>query len=204
MGFTQILNDLSGLFLLHDKYRRTKDKIMQMELEKDLDYLAEKICKYFGLPRSQEFGEEIDSFLSQNRLTIELLDRTRFKLTVFATHELSQPVCPSLEPELNYENVGQQKKGVSEPIVPSEVWEYVEKHISEPLSDKEWIDIQTGFRLLWNYSFGQSVGSDDFKHTVDLYLTSIDNPMDRETMAMVVDKILEYLELIGQYGCENN
>jgi hypothetical protein len=46
---------------------------------------------------------------------------------------------------------------------------------------------------------GQFVGDVDFKVSVNSYLTSIESTMDREKMREVVDKILEYLEIIGQW-----
>jgi hypothetical protein len=76
----------------------------------------------------------------------------------------------------------------------------VVKHLYLPLSDKEFADIETGFRIRWNYSTGQMMGDGDFARAVDQYLTEIESPMDREKMKKVVDLILEYLEEIGQWG----
>jgi hypothetical protein len=85
-------------------------------------------------------------------------------------------------------------------IVIEEVWEYVNSHLEFFLTKKDFEDIETGFRIRWNHSTGQIVGDGDFKRSVEFYMTSIENPMNREKMNQVVDKILEYLEFIGQWG----
>jgi hypothetical protein len=77
---------------------------------------------------------------------------------------------------------------------------YITDHLYEPLTDREFEDIEKGFRLRWNYSAGQMFGDGDFKQSVDQYLTSIESPINRKKTEKVVDLILEYLEEIGQWG----
>ena len=109
-----------------------------------------------------------------------------------------------------YFPIGQQRKLIhlydpgifkrSEPISSEDAYKYVRERISLPLSEKEFFNIESGFKLRWNYSYGQSISSVEFKRTVDQYLTSLESPMDRKKMGQAVDLILEYLELIGQWG----
>jgi len=85
----------------------------------------------------------------------------------------------------------------SEPIVSEDVFEYVTRKLLLPLSQEEFINIEIGFRLHWNYSSRHEV--DDFKFVAAQYLTTMENPMDRKKMEKVIDLILEYLEEIGQW-----
>jgi len=85
------------------------------------------------------------------------------------------------------------------PIESDKVKDYVIKYLYLPLTDQEFLNIETGFGLRWNYSYGQIVGDNDLKRTVDQYLISIESPMDRRKMKKVVDLILEYLEEIGEW-----
>jgi len=96
----------------------------------------------------------------------------------------------------------QRGRSENEPlsIISHEVEDYVRKHLYLPLTDKEFSEIESGFRIRWNYSTDQIVGNGDFARAVDQYLTEIESPMDRGKMKMVVDLILEYLEEIGQWG----
>ncbi|MFH1161543.1 MAG: hypothetical protein V1733_11440 [bacterium] len=84
-----------------------------------------------------------------------------------------------------------------ESIVSEDVFEYIRRNLLPPLSQEEFDNIETGFRLHWNYSTGQEVG--DLKWAVGQYLTTMESPMDRKKMAKIVDLILEYLEGIGQW-----
>ena len=86
------------------------------------------------------------------------------------------------------------------PIESEKVKDYVIKHLYLPMTAQEFTDIETGFGLRWNYSYGQMVGDNDLKRTVDQYLISIESPMDRRKMKKVVDLILEYLEEIGEWS----
>ncbi len=86
------------------------------------------------------------------------------------------------------------------PINLSDASSYIRARLLLTLSEDEFDQIETGFRLRWNYSTGKMVGDGDFKISVDQYLTSIDSPMDRKKMYRVVELFLEYLEWIGQWG----
>jgi len=82
-------------------------------------------------------------------------------------------------------------------------FEYVKSHIYLPLNEPEFCNIETGFRLIWDYAEGQMLGDYDCRRAVDQYLTSIESSIDREKMAKVVDLMLEYQTEIGEWG-ENN
>ena len=84
-----------------------------------------------------------------------------------------------------------------EEIVSADTFEYVKTNLLVPLSQEDFNNIETGFKLHFNYSTAQEV--DEFKWAVGQYLTSIESPMDRKKMERVVDLILEYLEGIGQW-----
>lgn len=86
------------------------------------------------------------------------------------------------------------------PINLSDAYRYISARILLPLSEDEFDQMETGFRLRWNYSTGKMVGDGDFKISVDQYLTSIDSPIDRKKMYRAVELFLEYLEWIGQWG----
>ena len=88
----------------------------------------------------------------------------------------------------------------AEEIVGKEVYKYVKSRMLLPLSDEEFLHIEEGFKLRWNFSTGKMVGDGDFKLAVGQYLVSIDYHMDLKKMRQVVDLILEYLEWIGQWG----
>lgn len=100
----------------------------------------------------------------------------------------------------DWENHLKSTGGKSTPIESENVKDYVIKHLYLPLTDQEFSNIETGFCLRWNYSYGQMVGDGDLKRAVDQYLVSIESPMDRGKMKKVVDLILEYLEEIGEWG----
>jgi len=89
---------------------------------------------------------------------------------------------------------------MAKPINVADAYQYVSARLLLPLSDDEFCNIETGFRLRWNYSTGKMVGDADFRRSVDQYLTSIESPMDRDKMNRAVDLLLEYLEWIGQWG----
>ena len=71
---------------------------------------------------------------------------------------------------------------------------YVLEHLNLPLTDGEFNDIETGFRIRWNYSTGQMVSDKEFEKAVDQYLASIESSIDRNKMKRVVGLILEYME----------
>ena len=85
------------------------------------------------------------------------------------------------------------------PIIPTEVFQYVQDRLPFPLSDEEIVDIENGFVMRWNYSEGQLVGDGDFKSAVAHYLMSINRVYDQEIVWKVVDLMLEYLQKIGQW-----
>ena len=88
----------------------------------------------------------------------------------------------------------------AEPIDSQDAFKYVSQKLFLPLSEEEFLHIETGFRLRWNYATGKMVGDGDFKLAVAQYLTSIDYQMDLKKMRKVVDLVLEYLEWIGQWS----
>lgn len=88
----------------------------------------------------------------------------------------------------------------TEPISTPEAFQYVKQRLLLPLSEQEYLHIETGFRLRWNYSTGKKVGDGDFKRAVGQYLVTIDYPIELRKVNKVVDLIIEYLEWIGQWN----
>lgn len=85
------------------------------------------------------------------------------------------------------------------PIISEEVFRYVQDRLPFPLSEEEIVEIENGFVLRWNYSEGQRMGDLDMKLAVEHYLTSQEKYYDKKLVEKVVDLMLEYLELIGQW-----
>ncbi len=85
------------------------------------------------------------------------------------------------------------------PIISDEVFLYVQDRLPFPLTEEEIIHIENGFVLRWNYSEGQLVGDGDFKLAVENYLVSINQIYDQNVVWKVVDLMLEYLKMIGQW-----
>ena len=83
---------------------------------------------------------------------------------------------------------------------PEIVRQYLADHLEFEMSDREFEDIEVGFRLFWKYGDPQHSGDLDFLHAVNTYLTSVDSTMDREKAEMAVDLILEYLQEIRLWG----
>jgi len=124
--------------------------------------------------------------------------------------EMNDEQVNDLKERFLYFPIGQQRKLIhlydpdifkrSDPVSSEDAFEYVRQRISLPLSGDEFYHIETGFTLRWNYSSNRMIPGGEYKQAVDHYLTSIESPMDRKKMAQAVDLLLEYLELIGQWG----
>ena len=96
----------------------------------------------------------------------------------------------SIKAKREWENHLHSTDETPKPIDSNQVKDYVIKHLYQPLTDQEFTDVESGFCLRWNYSYGQMVGDGDLKRTVDQYLISIESCMDRGKMKKVVDLIL--------------
>ena len=133
--------------------------------------------------------EEIDLEDGDDEILNRSLEKAMQKINELKKPEANEPV----------------KNVINKPpvIANRECYEYVKNHIYVPLDEREFGDIETGFRLIWNHSEGQMLGDNDFKRSVDQYLTSIESPMDRGKMEKVVDLILEYQQEIGEWGNED-
>ena len=192
MNKTQIIKELTDLFVLVEPLKIRNTELEKSSLSPMLSERAEKIYKHFGLTYSPKVGKVLDGFVWQDELTPESLEKIMSALTNIAGECLSEPVID------NPSNDMAQEKQVK-PIVPHEVFEHVKKNLVLPLDETEFSQIEIGIRILWNYSLVESIGDWDFKRSVDQYLTSIESPMDRGKMVKIVDLILEYLEEIGQW-----
>jgi hypothetical protein len=192
MNKTQIIKELTDLFVLVEPLKIRNTELENSSLSSLLSERAEKIFNYFGLTYSLKVGKVLDEFVWQDELTPESLEKFMSTLTDIAGECLSEPVNDNLSNDLA------QEKQVK-PIVPHEVFEYVQKNLLLPLDETEFSQIEIGIRILWNYSLAESIGDWDFKRSVDQYLTSIESPMDRGKMVKIVDLVLEYLEEIGQW-----
>jgi len=168
-------------------------KVIGKPDENIFSLMNENILSRFGLPINIGYEDVLLDFVNNDEIYTGLIESVIGELEKKSTeyHELVQHQEYSVH--LKFQN---QKKE----IVIEEVREYVNSHLEFVLTKKDFEDIETGFRIRWNYSTGKIVGDGDFKRSVEFYLTSIDNPLNREKMNQVVDKILEYLEFIGQWG----
>ena len=183
--------------------------------------ISKEIILLFGLPLNNEYLHSLISFaynMDYSDGSVEKVEKY-LKKTAYNYHTGNQYEEIELDEEdekildRSMESAWKQIKAKREReknkknmdlshslIVNAGVKDYVIKHLYVPLSDREFEDIETGFRLRWNYSSGQLVGDGDLKRAIDLYLTSIESPMDRKKMEKVVDLMLEYLEEIGEWN----
>jgi len=155
--------------------------------------LTKNILGRFGLPINCGYEDIILDFIKHDRLVPGLIEDVIHQLEKKGKEYKKDLQHQEYSDFLTYKK---EKK----PIIIEEVRNYVYSHLDFVLTEKDFNDIETGFRLRWNYSEGQIVGDGDFKRSVDSYLNSIESPMDRENMNVVVDQILEYFEIIGQWG----
>lgn len=155
--------------------------------------MIENILGRFGLPIQEGYEDILLDFVNNEKIHSGLIESVISELEKRRIEYIDRIQHQEYSVKLKYQN---QKKD----IVVGEVREYVTSHLNFVLSTKDFNDIETGFRIRWNHSTGQIVGDGDFKRSVEFYLTSIENPMKRERINQVVDKILEYLEIIGQWG----
>jgi hypothetical protein len=155
--------------------------------------LTKNILSRFGLPINRGFEDIILDFLNHDTLVPGLIESVIKQLEHKGREYKKDLQHQEYSTFLNY-------KKELKPIVIEEIQDYLNLHLDFVLTEKDFQNIETGFRLRWNYSEGQIVGDGDFKQSVDSYLTSIESPMDRKKMRAVVDKILEYFEIIGQWG----
>jgi hypothetical protein len=133
--------------------------------------------------------EEIDLEDGDDEILNRSLERALRKFKAMEEAEKGRPVGYS--------------KASKPAIVNRKCYNYVKTRIYLPLEEDEFAVIETGFRILWDHAGGQMLGDYDFKRAVDLYLTSIESPMDREKMGKVVDLMLEYQEEIGEWTTGN-
>ncbi|MBL7113798.1 MAG: hypothetical protein ISS19_17805 [Bacteroidales bacterium] len=160
--------------------------------EKDLlPILIEEILGRFGLPINCGYENVLVDFINYDQIVPGLIDSV--------VDHLEQKGREFKERDQNLEySESLKNQNESKPIVSDDIKEYVTSHLDFVLTEKDFEDIETGFILRWNYSSGQIVGDGDIKRSVDSYLTSIENPMDRKKMCKVVDTILDYIEIIDQ------
>ncbi|MEI7661929.1 MAG: hypothetical protein WCK34_07025 [Bacteroidota bacterium] len=111
------------------------------------------------------------------------------------------------EEELEWQRIEEQREkriralqSMPRTVEPMAVKQYLDDHLDFQLTDREFEDIESGFRLFWKYANPQMAGDLNFQYAVDQYLTAIESRMDREKMALVVDSILEYLQEIRLWG----
>lgn len=200
MNKTQVIKELTDLFILNEQFKKGNIENGSLLSNPLLSQRTGKIFRYFGLTPSLQIRVVLDKFLGMSDLTLESLEEIIIDLSAIAVECLSSPVVPLSEKPYNTQSSDCTQKNQYKPILISEMLEYVKKNLLLPLSDEEFDNIETGFRLRWNYSTGQMVGDEDFIRSVDQYLISIDFPVVREKMAKVVDMILEYLQEIDQWG----
>ena len=155
------------------------------------------ILTVYGLPLTSKYGKILKGFANAPELTGEAMDYVQAMLDGAARDFQKDLNCKQINDSSLIE-----KKAKME-IIPMEIdyadmYQYVMKNIHLSLKVRHWTNIKTGFRICWNYSAGRKMSNQDFKRSVDLYLTSIECPLDRYTMRKVVDLMLDYMATIGQ------
>jgi predicted nucleic-acid-binding protein len=155
--------------------------------------LNKEILGRFGLPGNSGYEDILLDFVNHDKIVPGLIEST-----IRILEQKGKEYKKDLQ-HLEYSGFLKHQNEIK-PIVMEEVRDYLHLHLDFVLTEKDFQDIETGFRLRWNYSTDQIIGDGDFKRSVDSYLTSVESPMDREKMRKVVDRILEYLEIIGQWG----
>lgn len=152
--------------------------------------LVDTILEYYELPQEQMFFDILIEFTREATLNPRALDFINYKLKVasvkvqggfYKTDKLSPP---------------QQLK----PIVSKEVWGYVRSHYDQQLGHHEFVQIENGIRLMWNYSRKEMLVNTDFVRAADQYLSSMEIPYDRTKMIKVIDLVLEYLAELGYWN----
>jgi len=201
MNKTKIITELKELFDLYKSLNKPSDDPDEVfPFEEMFIERPEKIYSYFGLKSTKKLDDILDKFLQQDELTPESIEKVIDCFTEIATEQLSMPVQPH---SVKYRQRQFNKKSMNDiPLsaIGSKMHTYVMKNILIPLTDAEFIQIEHGFRLLWNNSTGKMVGDGDFKNWVNQYLLSIEFQIDQKKVKKVVDLILEYMEEIGQWG----
>jgi len=189
MDFEEMLTEFFYLF----KSEIDKNIPKGIHTNDFLSLLYHKILYSFGLPLNCGYEDILLDFVNQREIypgliesVIRMLEQKGKEYNINHTKEEFSVLLKSLNER--------------RPFVIDEMKEYILLHINFKLTDKDFNDIENGFRIRWNFSKGQIVDSDGFKRSVEIYLTSIDNPVDRRKMGKVVDAILEYLEINGLYG----
>jgi len=189
MDYEEMLTEFFCLF----KSEINKDIPKGIHTKDFLSLLYHKILYSFGLPLNCGYEDILLDFVNQKNIYPGLIESV--------IRMLEQK---GKEYDRNHKNqeFSVLLKSLNErrPVVIDEMKKYVTSHLNFRLTDKEFNDIENGFRIRWIFSSGQIVDNNGFKRSVDFYLTSVENPMNRKEMNKVVDLILEYLEIIGQYG----
>ncbi len=192
MKIEELLNEYFYLFKLKH-IKGIPIKVIGKPDENVFSIMNENILGRFGLPINSGYEDILLDFVNNKVIHQGLIESVVGELGMKGREYKEMVHHHQYSVFLKYQN---EKKE----IVIEEVREYVNSHLEFVLTQKDFEDIETGFRIRWNHSTGQIVGDGDFKRSVEFYLTSIENPMDREKMNQVVDKILEYFEIIGQWG----
>ena len=152
--------------------------------------LADEILDYYKLPHEQKFYNILIEFTIEETLSPITLDFVDYKLKISSTK-----VQGGL-----YKIDRVSPLGQPQPIVSKEVWGYVQSQLKQHISHHEFVQIENGIRMMWNYSRKELLVSTDFIHAVDRYLSSMEIPYDRTKMIKVVELVLEYLEELGYWN----
>jgi hypothetical protein len=192
MKTEELLNEYFYLFKLKH-IKGIPIKVIGKPDENVFSIMNENILGRFGLPINNGYEDILLDFVNNEVIHQGLIESVVGELGRKGREYKEMVHYNQYSFFLKYQNLKKE-------IVVDELREYVFSHLEFTLTKKDFEDIETGFRIRWNHSTGQIVGDGDFKRSVEFYLTSIENPMNREKMNQVVDKILEYFEIIGQWG----
>jgi hypothetical protein len=173
---------------IKDKIREFIDQLLKLAtITPATEIKIRNECERYSDPEESELGrqyEEINIDELDDKLLNESIEAALNEIK--ALEELEESEC-----SCNCNN---------HTVFVKEIKKYVSKHLHQPLTDKEFEDIETGFRLRWNYSTGQMVSDGEFEKSVEQYLVSIESPVHKKKMVKVVDLILEYMEQMEESG----
>jgi hypothetical protein len=186
----EIIKHLTDFFELH-QFLSTKGVPITLSSQYPrLCMLADEILEYYELPNEQMFYDILIEFAHEDTLDLKEMDFVNYKLKMASTKVQGGFYKMDRIP-LSFQPT---------PIVSNEVWAYVRSHCNQHLSHYEFVQIENGIRLLWNYSKKEMLVSTDFIHATDQYLASVEMPYDRNKMITVVDLVLEYLDELGYWN----
>lgn len=175
-----------------------------MDIKDKIKELIDHLIKFVYISHRSEIRTEPDwNCCSEIQSAFRDLKNEEINIDELDDQVFNRSIEAALN-EINEIEEQEEREGIcncrNHTVFVREIKNYVMRHCDQPITDREFDDIETGFRLRWNYSTGQKVANDVFIHAVEQYLVAIESPIDRQRMNMVVDLILEYMEKMEEWG----